>query len=163
MAADLSSRSVIQQFDPLKDPAFLTKPKLRASSDLEIWLATVATGVVVFLTALGIQWVIYDRLLHEDGLRLVGSVLSASMAMVLVQYMKTNARNDRIKEIRRLEAIALVNHHIRNSLQAIAVCCTDERAAASVRESVDRIERVLTEVLPSVQQPEQTTAAGSKR
>ena len=163
MAANSPSRSTSQGFDPLQDPAFLSRPKLRVSSDPEIWLATAVTGLVVFLVALGIQWVIYDRLLHEDGLRLVGSVLAATMAMVLVQHMKTTARNDRIKEIRRLEAIALVNHHIRNSLQAIAVCCTDEAAAASVRESVDRIERVLTEVLPAVQQPEQTAAAGSKR
>jgi hypothetical protein len=162
MAADSGSRWPAQEFDPLQDSAFLTRPKLRVSSDFEIWLTTAITGVVVFLAALGIQWIIYDRFLHEDGLRLVGSVLSAVMAMMLVQYMRTTARNDRIKEIRRLEAIALVNHHIRNSLQAIAVCCTDEQAAAYVRESVDRIERVLTEVLPSVERPEQSAAAGSK-
>ena len=74
------------------------------------------------------------------------------MAMMLVQYMKTTARDDRLKEIRRLEAIALINHHIRNSLQAIAVCCSDEAATGAVRESIDRIERVLSEVLPAVHQ-----------
>ena len=84
------------------------------------------------------------------------------MAMVLVQYMKTTARADRLKEIRRLEAIALINHHIRNSLQAIAVCCSDDAATSAVRESIDRIERVLAEVLPSVQEPDQSNA-GSKR
>lgn len=141
-----------QDFDPLKDPAFLSRPKLQIPSNLEIWITTAVTGLVVFVSALTIQWLIYDRLLHEDGLRLVGSALAAAMAMVLVQYMKTTARDDRLKEIRRLETIALINHHIRNSLQAIAVCCSDEAATGSVRESIDRIERVLSEVLPAVDQ-----------
>jgi hypothetical protein len=163
MATNLHSHPASQDFDPLKDPAFLTKPKLRIPSNLEIWLTTATTGLVVFLLALGIQWLIYDRLLHEDGLRFVGSALSSVMAMVLVQYMKTTARTDRLKEIRRLEAIALVNHHIRNSLQAITVCCSDDAATGAVHDSIDRIERVLAEVLPSVQEPDKSNAAGSKR
>ena len=85
------------------------------------------------------------------------------MAMALVQYMKATARRDRLKEIQRLEAIALINHHIRNSLQAIAVCCSDDAATGAVRESIDRIERVLAEVLPSVQQPDKPAPFGSKR
>ncbi len=152
MATNLQSRSTSQDFDPLDDPAFLSRPTLRIPSNFEIWLTTAATGVVVFLFALGIQWLIYDRILHEDGIRIVGSALASVMAMMLVQYMKTTARDDRLKEIRRLEAIALINHHIRNSLQAIAVCCSDEAATGAVRESIDRIERVLSEVLPAVHQ-----------
>ncbi len=116
----------------------------------------------MFGFALAIQWIIYDRFLHEDGLRVVGSALAAVMAMALVQYMKTTARDDRLKEIRRLEAIALINHHIRNSLQAIAVCCTDDTATGAVRESIDRIERVLANVLPSVHQAEKSATKSSK-
>ena len=152
-----------RDFDPLSDPAFLTRPKLKIPSQFEIWLTTAVIGIVVFALALGIQWLIYDRILHEDGLRVVGSALAAVMAMVLVQHMKTTARNDRLKEIKRLEAIALINHHIRNSLQAIAVCCTDQAATGAVHESIDRIERVLAHVLPSVQPPDQSLAAQSKR
>ena len=163
MGTDIHSRLASQDFDPLDKPAFLAKPKLRFPSNLEIWLTTVVTGFVVFIFALAIQWCIYDRILHEDGLRLVGSVLASVMAMALVQYMKTTARHDRLKEIQRLEAIALINHHIRNSLQAIAVCCSDEAATRAVRESIDRIERVLAEVLPSVQQADKREPFGPKR
>jgi hypothetical protein len=153
VAANLHSRLTSQDFDPLKDPAFFTKPKRRIPSNLEICLTTAVTGLVVFVFALAIQWFIYDRLLHEDGLRFVGSALASAMAMALVQYMKTTARDDRLREIRRLEAIALINHHIRNSLQAIAVSCSNDAATGAVRESIDRIERVLAEVLPSIHQP----------
>ncbi len=163
MVTNLHSRLASQDFDPLDDPAFLAKPKLRIPSNLEIWLTTTVIGLVVFIFALAIQWLIYDRLLHEDGLRLVGSAIASVMAMVLVQHMKATERNDRFKEIRRLETIALINHHIRNSLQAIAVCCSDDAATSAVRESIDRIERVLAEVLPAVHQPAKPAAAGPKR
>ncbi len=56
-----------------------------------------------------------------------------------------------------------INHHIRNSLQAIAVCCTDDTATGAVRESIDRIERVLANVLPAVHRPEKSVTISSKR
>ena len=103
MGAEPQSRLELPDFDPLRDPAFLTRPKLRVLSDRDIWLISGAAGIAVFLLALAIQWVIYDRVLHQDGLRLVGSAIAAVLAMALVQYMKTTARNDRLAEIRRLE------------------------------------------------------------
>jgi len=147
MSAEPEPRLELPDFDPLQDPAFLSRPKLRVLSDREIWLVSGASGIVVFALALAMQWIVYDRILHEDGLRLVGSVIAAVLAMALVQYMKTTARNDRVAEIRRLEDIAVLNHHIRNSLQTIAVCCNDERATATIQQSIDRIERVLAGVL----------------
>lgn len=77
MTADLHSHSTLQDFDPLKDPAFLALPKRRIRSKLEIFLTTAATGLVVFGFARAIQWIVYDRLLREDALRLVGSALPA--------------------------------------------------------------------------------------
>lgn len=163
MIADPDSRLTSRNFDPLQDPAFLKRPKLRVLSDLEISLISGAFGVAVFVLALAIQWIVYDRIMHEDGLRLVGSAIAALLAVVLVQYMKRTARNDRITEIRRLEAIAVLNHHIRNSLQTIAVCSSDEKAADRIRQSIDRIERVLADILPSVHEREKTSAAESAR
>ena len=159
MITDPDSRD----FDLLQDPAFLSRPKLRVLSDLEIWLISGAVGVGVFLLTLAIQWIIYDRVLHQDGLRFVGSAIAALLAMALAQYMKTTSRNDRITEIRRLEAIAVLNHHIRNSLQTIAVCSSDEKATAAIRQSIDRIERVLNDVMPSMREGQKSSAAGSSR
>lgn len=147
MSAEPQSRLEPPNFDLTRDPAFLKRPKLRVLSDREIWLISAASGIAVFLLALAIQWVIYDRILHQDGIRLVGSAIAAVLAMALVQYMKTTARNDRLAEIRRLEDIAVLNHHIRNSLQTIAICCRDDGATATIRQSIDRIERVLAGVL----------------
>ena len=158
MVSEPNSRAASQDFDPLRDPAFLSKPKLRILSDREIWLISGACGAGVFVLALGMQWVIYDRILHQDGLRLVGSAIAAVLATALAFYMKTTARNDRIREIRRLEAIAVLNHHIRNSLQAIAVCSNNE-ASTAIRLSIDRIERVLAEILPSGRDGERANTA----
>ncbi len=145
----------LQDFDPTQDPAFLLRPKARVASNFEIWRAAMMTGVVVFWLALAVQWVIYDRILHDAGLRVIGSSVAAVMALALVRQMKISARNDRLADLRRLEAIAVMNHRIRNSLQAITIASGYDTAA--VQESVDRIERVLSEVLPSVRHPNRPT------
>jgi hypothetical protein len=59
-----------------QNPAFYRKPHLKIRSDAEIWIMSLSSGMVVFLGTLALQWIIYDRFLHEDGLRLVGSVIS---------------------------------------------------------------------------------------
>lgn len=111
------------------------------------------TGTGVFVLALGFQWVIYDRILHEDGIRVVGSTIAAGFAILLVYTMGVQARNARITELRRLAVIALTNHHIRNSLQAIDCCALGTEHAVAIQAAIERIERVLAEIVPEGVQP----------
>jgi hypothetical protein len=77
MATNHFSNPHLQDFDPARDPAFLSRPRAHVASNFEIWRAAMMTGVVVFWLALAVQWVIYDRILHDEGLRVIGSSVAA--------------------------------------------------------------------------------------
>jgi hypothetical protein len=134
----------------IHNPEFVHKPDLKIRSDAEIWILSLGSGLVVFLGALVLQWIIYDRFLHQDGLRFVGSAISGAFAALLMNGMSLQTRRSRLSELRRLESIALMNHHIRNALQAIVCCSGTSESAEIIRDSVDRIEWVLSDVLPSI-------------
>ena len=135
----------------LQNPAFLPQQKGGVRSNLKIWLSTMLISIVVFAIALGIQWTIYDRYLHEAGIRVVGSAIAAAVSVVLVLVLETSARNQRLREIKRLETIALLNHHIRNALQAIVTSSGATNSTDTIRSAVERIEWALGEVLPDIQ------------
>jgi hypothetical protein len=156
------SREELSAADLIRKPEFVRKPDLKIRSDAEILILSQASGLVVFLGALVIQWIIYDRFLHQDGLRLVGSVIAGGFGALLVHVMNLQTRRSRLSELRRLEDIALLNHHIRNALQAIVCCSGSSESAEIIHESVDRIERVLYDVLGRIERepkaPETPTA-----
>ncbi len=135
----------------LRNPAFLPKDKVKLRSRFRIWLSALFISIIVFAIALGIQWVIYDRYLHEAGIRVVGSAIAAGVSVVLVVSLGILERNQRLREIRRLETIALLNHHIRNGLQAIISSSGATNSTDTIRASVERIEWALGEVLPDIQ------------
>lgn len=137
----------------LTDPAFIPKQKLKLRSKLQIWVSALATGMLVFLLALGLQWIIYDRYLHEYGVRIVGSMIAAVIAIVLVETLAMRSRDQRKREIERLKTIALLNHHIRNALQAIVGYSGSSNSTDAIRSSVERIEWALGEVLPDLSRP----------
>jgi hypothetical protein len=145
------TREELRATSLIQNPAFLRKPDLKIRSDAEIWIMSLSSGVVVFLGALALQWIIYDRFLHEDGLRLVGSIISGAFGALLVHGMSLRTRRSRLSELRRLESIALMNHHIRNALQTIVCCSGNSESSDIIYDSVDRIERVLSDVLPSIE------------
>ncbi len=135
----------------LQNPAFMPKVKVQLRSKLRIWLSAFLISIVVFAAALGIQWTIYDRYLHEAGIRVVGSGIAACVSIILVVALGILERNQRVREIQRLETIALLNHHIRNALQAIISSSGASNSTETIRASVERIEWALGEVLPDIQ------------
>jgi uncharacterized membrane protein len=137
----------------LQNPAFLSLQKSSVRSNFKIWFSALLISIVVFAIALGIQWTIYDRYLHEAGIRVVGSAIAAAVSVVLVMVLETSARNQRLREIKRLETIALLNHHIRNALQAIVTSSGATNSTDTIRTAVERIQWALGEVLPDLQRP----------
>lgn len=137
----------------LQNPAFMPKEKVKLHSRFRIWISAVLISIVVFGVALAIQWTIYDRYLHEAGIRVVGSGIAACVSIVLVVSLGILERNQRVREIRRLETIALLNHHIRNALQAIISSSGATNSTETIRAAVERVEWALGEVLPDIQPP----------
>ncbi len=135
----------------LQNPAFMSKDKVKLRSRFRIWLSALSISIVVFAVALAIQWTIYDRYLHEAGIRVVGSGIAACVSIILVVALGILERNQRLREIQRLETIALLNHHIRNALQAIISSSGATNSTETIRASVERIEWALGEVLPDIQ------------
>ncbi|MDT8068201.1 MAG: hypothetical protein ROO76_08540 [Terriglobia bacterium] len=138
----------------LQNPAFLSREERnRVHSSFRIWLSAIFISVIVFFLALAIQWTIYDRYLHEAGIRVVGSGIAACVSIILVLVLRTAARNQRLRELERLETIALLNHHIRNALQAIVSSSGATNSTDTIRSAVERIEWALGEVLPGIEHP----------
>lgn len=107
--------------------------------------------VLVWLVGYG-----FDRLLAHDGVTRIDILLFTNgltgIVAGLLFYSLTNYERMRRNLIRnRLRTIAEMNHHIRNSLQVITYATATQKNAESVemiRNSVERIEWALREVLP---------------
>ena len=114
--------------------------------------------IVLCVCVVLLVWVVgfgFDRLLARDGVTrfdilLVSNALTGIVAGFLF-YSLANYERLRRKLVReRLRTIAEMNHHIRNSLQIItyATAADTEESVDLIRDSVERIEWALREVLP---------------
>jgi hypothetical protein len=107
----------------------------------------------LFLTALGFA---FDRMLVIEGLGrawallLTNSLTAAITACLFFLYdVRRKQEQDAVQQ--RMQVIADMNHHVRNALQVISFFGAqqhDRESVALIRDSVDRIEWTLREVLP---------------
>lgn len=77
----------------------------------------------------------------------------SSAAIGLLSYQLIRTYQQRRRGLRqRLEVIADMNHHVRNALQVISLSAVgeDKNQIAAVRESVNRIQWALRELLPKI-------------
>ncbi len=150
-------------------PPFAAKTNevpFRVPSRLEIWSIAFAMGCAVCVGSLAVQWAIYNVWLGDPGqLRLLGPIVSGLLAAAFTERMMWQSRRRRLATLRRFQIIAEMNHHIRNSLQMISYerLSADEGAAVRLKEAVDRIQWVLEQVLPRVQDGNIDRPAGSGR
>jgi signal transduction histidine kinase len=128
----------------------------RESSSLSTWrmfLLAVATAIIVFLIGLGLDMLI----LHEHETRRlafeVSDVLGGLVAGVLSFRLLQYERDRRARLRQKIAIIADMNHHVRNALQVIsfhAYSSADKEQIEAVRESMERIQWALKEVLPKL-------------
>ncbi|MCU1306402.1 MAG: hypothetical protein JWN45_1097 [Acidobacteriaceae bacterium] len=124
-------------FDDGRDPGFVGGIAFKAIAWAALFLLVGAGGDYV-ATRFGL----------ERDLLFVNDVVSAAMVIFLIITYERRRRR-RIRE--RLEVIQLMNHHVRNALQVIALSPHSherEENVAMIRESVARIEWALREILP---------------
>ncbi len=110
-------------------------------------------AVCVFLISAGLDWFV----LHEHEPRrvaleasdCVAAVVAGTLVFRLLQYEQERRRQLR----QRLEVIAEMNHHVRNALQVISLSAysyADQQQLVTVKESVNRIQWALREILPKL-------------
>jgi signal transduction histidine kinase len=124
--------------------------------DLPGWkmlVLSLVAAAAVFIIGSTLDWI----LLHEHEPKTVtveisdalGGMVAGSLVFRLLQYERERRRRLR----QRLEVIADMNHHIRNALQVIsgtAYSAADQQQLEAVRQSVNRIQWTLREILPKL-------------
>lgn len=98
------------------------------------------------------------------GIVVISDLITGGIAGALFYQFARNEKNRRELIRERMRTIAELNHHIRNALQVIKFwgaqhqnCALDEMQVQLMKDSVERIEWALREVLPRYPMP----AAGS--
>lgn len=116
-------------------------------------LRGVIAGVVVFLLL-----VLVDQLTVRFGLTSMQRFADDLLAGVIVGLISflVERRRDRYLA-RRLQMISLMNHHVRNALQAIKFAQHTEDHVRVIDDSVARIEWALREVLSGKVSQDKTT------
>lgn len=115
-------------------------------------LIVICVGVIFLVWIVGFG---FDRLLARDGVARVDILLTSNALTGIVAgflfFSLINHERLRRKLLQqRLATIAEMNHHIRNALQVItyATAADNEESVKLIRNSVERIEWALREVLP---------------
>lgn len=123
------------------------------SGDSRARLIFVSLCVVLLVSVVGFG---FDRLLRREGatrtdILIASNGLTGIVAGFLFYTLSNQERARRRLVQQRLQIIAEMNHHIRNSLQVIKYATAAQTRADSVElihSSVERVEWVLREVLP---------------
>jgi hypothetical protein len=99
----------------------------------------------VFLSTEGFSW----------GIVVLSDIITGGIAGALFYQFAKNEKNRRELIRERMRTVAELNHHIRNALQVIKFwgaqhqqCVLDDMQIRLMKDSVDRIEWALREVLP---------------
>ena len=122
-------------------------------SDSRVRLILLCVCVVVLVSVVGFG---FDRLLAKDGVRrtdilMTSNALTGVVAGLLFYSLINNERMRRKVVQDRLRTIAEMTHHTRNALQVITYAAateTNQESVDLIRNSVERIEWALREVLP---------------
>lgn len=137
--------------DGVKLESFWTRRSGLLTTVIAIVVFTVNLLQDIFLSAEGFsRW----------GIVILSDIITGAIAGALFYQFAKNEKNRRELIRERMRTIAEVNHHIRNALQVIKFwgaqhqnCSLDEMQIQLMKDSVDRIEWALREVLPKYPTP----------
>ncbi|MGZ4787584.1 MAG: hypothetical protein ACXVZX_03625 [Terriglobales bacterium] len=109
-------------------------------------------AVLIFLVSSAADWLMLRE--HETPrftVELSDAIAAAAIGLLSYQVVRLHQeRRQRLRE--RIEVIAEMNHHVRNALQIISLTATgkDKEEISTIRESVNRIQWALRELLPKI-------------
>lgn len=122
------------------------------------WTQKISVLVVLVVLVVFALGFVFDRFLIKEGIPRVDVLLIANaipglVAGALFYQFARNEKREREFVRERMRTIAELNHHIRNALQVIKLCGSDQANLGAmqlqlIKESANRIEWALKEVLP---------------
>jgi len=118
-------------------------------------MRAVTAGVVIFVFLLLVDQ--FSVHLGLSRLQRFGDDLLAGIIVGLITFLVERRRSQYLA--RRLQVIALMNHHVRNALQAIKFAHQTDQQVRLIDDAVARIEWALREILPGENSAAQTARA----
>lgn len=126
---------------------------MRSMREWRIVLYSVIAGSIMFVIGIGMDMMV----VREGETRLiafaVSDALAAAVAGFLVYRLLHYERERRERLRQKLAIIADMNHHVRNALQVIsfhAYSNADREQIEAIKESMERIQWALKEILPKL-------------
>ena len=114
------------------------------------WAVAISCGGVVWILTIGTAWLAFFRYVPGHVMTAINTIVALAYVL-LIHELIAIGKALHAAHLRRLETIAEMNHHIRNSLEAIQMAVhvpRNSNAAAEIDREVARIEWALREVLP---------------
>lgn len=114
--------------------------------DVRIVLSALVVGLLIGVFGVGL-----DRLVHHASRIYASDLYTCVIASIFSYLLMIYEKRRRMILARRMAIAAEVNHHIRNALSAIiysAAVRRDQSVQATLKDATDRIDWVLTTVLP---------------
>ena len=114
--------------------------------DARILLIALVVGLLIGVCGVGL-----DRLVHHASRIYASDLYTCVIASIFSYLLMIYEKRRRMILARRMAIAAEVNHHIRNALSAIIYSTSvrrDQPLQATLKDATDRIDWVLTTVLP---------------
>jgi hypothetical protein len=114
--------------------------------DARILLVALVVGLLIGVCGVGL-----DRLVHHASRIYASDLYTCIIASIFSYLLMIYEKRRRMILARRMAIAAEVNHHIRNALSAIIYSTSvrrDQPLQATLKDATDRIDWVLTTVLP---------------
>jgi hypothetical protein len=125
-------------------------PNLTAKPRTKLFAAAMraaAAGMIVFVLLVTVD--LFSAHVGLTGVKRLGDNLLGGVIVGLISFLDERRRQRYLSD--RLHVIALMNHHVRNSLQTIMFAHNTEKEVEFIHEAVLRIEWALREILPGAQ------------
>ncbi len=135
----------------------ISEPSLEVSSGFwqsrwgRILLAVLATVIIFFVSSVADLFMFKEHEPARVTIEISDAISSVAIGFLWFQLLRM--QQQRREELRRrIEMIADMNHHVRNALQVISLSThgRDQQEIANIRESMNRIQWALKEVLPKI-------------
>jgi hypothetical protein len=122
------------------------RPEWSAFLDARIVVSALVVGLLFGVFGVGL-----DRLVHHASRIYASDLYTCIIASIFSYLLMLYEKRRRMILARRMAIAAEVNHHIRNALSAIIYSTSvrrDQPLQATLKDATDRIDWVLTTVLP---------------
>lgn len=122
-------------------------------SNVKIFLMALIAALALFVISTGLDYVLLQE--HDSGRLIIeiSDALGGLVAGALIFRLLLYERERRKRLRQKIAVIADMNHHVRNALQVIsfhAYTTADKEQLEAVKDSMERIQWALKEVLPKL-------------